>query len=461
MTILGNRVSWTRVRGAIAVAVVVCLALFVRFDYVTTAVVYAPVRADAAQYYDCAWNLVHHGVFSMAQPGPDIPTPDSFREPALPALIAFWLWAAPDGDIWYGGLLLTQALLGALTVLFWMLIARRCLSTWGAIGVGLLAALWPHCIVESGYILTETLTGFFLAAGLWQLARAASVPAYAASGFFFSLASLSNAVFMPFPVLLWALEAWKSPWRRRLAVAFLSSSLLLPAAWTIRGAALANPSGSSAASKLVINLIQGSHPEFLNAYHSARVDTNENAIRILQAVKDEQNAAVDSPARGLTMLATRIAGSPMRYLRWYLIEKPWALWGWALPTGQGDLYQYPTLHSPFVDRPAWRAWVAIAHAINAPLALLMALGIALFLVERRKSQDEHAVPDTRLRIRFRCILLVLYVTAVYASLQAEPRYVIAIRGAQFILVMSASSKLAGALQAIRRTAAQSMNQTID
>jgi hypothetical protein len=95
----------------------------------------------------------------------------------------------------------------------------------------------------------------------------------------------------------------------------LIGGFMLPAAWTIRGMLLpANPEGG-AASKLIMNLIEGSHPEFLSTYHAARVEQDPRAIQILDAVTQEQSAAIQSPLVGINTLLTRFAASPLRYLR--------------------------------------------------------------------------------------------------------------------------------------------------
>jgi hypothetical protein len=142
-----------------------------------------------------------------------------------------------------------------------------------------------------------------------------------------------------------------------------------------------------------------------------------------------------------------------------LIEKPKALWGWSLPTGQGDLYQYPTMHSPFIDRAPWRIWVSIARALNGPLALLMVLGAVQSLLKIRNAIDAGTVSGVSSEIPARCVLLVFYVTMVYCALQAEPRYFIAVRGAEFTLALLAAGEAFRFLRGGLRKPAATHGQT--
>ena len=432
--LLGDNGRW------IALLTVFIIALYFRLTYVTTAVVYEPIRGDAGQYYSCAWNLVHHGVYSMTPPGSENPVADSFRDPALPVIVALWIWLAPDDDLWYGEFLVGQAILGAMTVLLITVLARRALPFKAALVAGLLTALWPHCIVETGFVLTETLTGFLLTFGLLILSRASATGSFALSGALFALASLSNSIFVLLAPILAMVLYLKKQVSARSAFIFVTAALCLPLAWAARNANLPHTSELSSRDRMMMNLIEGSHPDYLNRYQKARVNLDPAAIEQLDEVTAEQDAALQSPIQGLQGMFLRFAGSPLQYLRWYGFDKPKMLWGWQLPTGQGDLYQYPTMHSPFVDRAPWRALISLAKASNYLWMLLMlsALPSIASANTRPPASDDGRFQQ---RVLVGAGVLVCYTTLFYTVLQAEPRYVIAIRGIEFLLAIQAIHQL--------------------
>ena len=110
--------------------------------------------------------------------------------------------------------------------------------------------------------------------------------------------------------------------------------------------------------------------------------------------------------------------------------------------GQGDIYVYPTAHSPFNENPAMRVLVSVCQAIN-PLIMLFALaGLALAI--RRCARNA---------VGFSVAVMAAYVTFVYAALQAEPRYSIPFRGFECLLAAYAADVLAGWVSTHKASAA--------
>lgn len=136
----------------LALALVFLFALALRGYYLTTAMVYEPIRGDAVQYHAYAWNLLHHGVFSMAAPGSAQVLGDSFRDPGYPAFLALGMGLFGEFDAWYPAVLLAQGLLGALTVVLLMLAARGWLADRWLVGAGVLMAVWPHSITITSFL---------------------------------------------------------------------------------------------------------------------------------------------------------------------------------------------------------------------------------------------------------------------------------------------------------------------
>jgi len=123
-----------------------------------------------------------------------------------------------------------------------------------------------------------------------------------------------------------------------------------------------------------------------------------------------------------------MAGDPIYYARWYLLDKPFLLWDWRIRVGAGDIYFLPAAHSPF-DRIPILAAVKSGFAYANPFLFAFALvGIGLIAVLRR--QQSGLAPSV-------IAGLVLYVTLVHDVLQAEPRYAIPYRPEEVLLAISA------------------------
>jgi 4-amino-4-deoxy-L-arabinose transferase-like glycosyltransferase len=406
------------------------LALGIRFYYVTHAQIFQPVnqanvRGDAVEYYNYALNLTRHGVFSKVPEGTAPLVSDSYRDPGYPTFLAGWMSLFSQWDSWYAAVLLSQALLSALTVVLTLCLARHWMPmTWLA-AAGMLMAIWPHNVTMSGYLLTETLFGFLVALGLLLLRialdRSSAVWA-AACGISLSLGALTNAVLLPFVSLL----ALYLLLRRKISIAMFSSLVIagiaLTAPWVIRNNLLP-PSGTSSSGRALVNLVVGSWPSYHSAYQAA-LNHDPNGLIIMAAV-DRETAAIEAhPMAGLGRISHRMADNPGEYIRWYL-SKPALLWSWDIRVGQGDIYVYPVRNSPFQVNTAYRILAAVSHALNPWLFVLAMAGCLLVLLAGRKIPSGVAATA----------LTLVLVTGIYTVLQAEPRYSAPFRGMEIVLAI--------------------------
>lgn len=437
-----------------AAALVVLLALLLRALYAWTAQVDLPIRGDVNQYVLYAWNLVHRGTFSSSMPDAAL-VADSYRGPGYPLLLALAmklaghsdlpLRALPGGfavlgyadDTWMRYALASQVLLGTATVALSVLLARLWLSRPLALCAGLLVALWPHLIVFSGVLLSETLFGFTLVAALYAACRAAStrraLPA-ALAGALFALAYLVNPVvglFAPMLALGWALRG-----RRREAMLLLGVFALAPAAWALRNANVEN--AGSAVERAAQNFVQGSIPQYLVAYNSRA----ENAVsaQIVELATEETRLLLADPAAGLAGIAQRMREDPGFYAAWYLWQKPYLLWDWSIRIGWGDIYFLETRHSPF-ERIAVLALSKQALQWSNPWLFVLAAAAAIWYGARSLRRSLQVPPAPAL-----LALFFLYVTFLHDILQAEPRYSIPYRPVQIVLALAALAGLAAALR---------------
>lgn len=419
------------------------LALLVRLYYVETVVIDGPIRGDAAAYFAYASNLAEHGVFSSAKPGSGEPlTPDSYRDPGYPFLVAM-LMRMLGGEAWYPVLLQLQAVLGAATVGLALALGRRWMTVSWLAATGILMALWPHSITITSYFLTETLAGFLSVLWLWLLATVGrdwrgALPAGLVAG----MAGLVNAVLLPAAPVVAMLLWMTGKVGRGAAVALLLGSLLLPAAWAVRGmqleqAATVTSTSSGRASQ---NLIQGSWPEYHDSWRAC-IYGERAACDVQKRINDEIALLHATPVAGLREALSRMQADPLKYVRWYA-AKPFLLWDWSIRMGHGDVFVYRATASAYQANVAYRASSAIAYALNPWLFFLAAAFCAGVALRWRV-----ALPDAVALAAF-----LLYVTGVYWVFQSEPRYSIPFRSLELLAAVSALMAASGRLQARRRGA---------
>ena len=424
-----------------ALTVLTLFALAMRWYYVSTAVVLNPVRGDATQYYSYAWNLLHHGVFSKDVPGAASITPDNYRDPGYPLFLALLMKALGAGSNWYAAVLLCQALLGAVTVTLATQLGRYWLSAGWAIAAGVLMAVWPHSITINGYLLTETLFSFLCVLGLLLWARScARKTAWVAliAGLVLGAGALTNAILLPFGILLAAFFAWRKLASRRICLALAAGALLFPAAWAIRNAQLVTPQAdSSSTDRALQNLVQGTWPDYHSAWRNSVLgdaSTQNKALITLHSIDAEYNALRASPVAGAKAILRRLNEQPLHYVVWYLLQKPRELWGWNIRIGQGDIYVYPTRNSPFQINRLWIVLEVAARACN-PILMLLALASLLAAWSGRRRQRQPDTYDHQAPL-IAAMLLLAFVTLLYTALQAEPRYSIPFRPFEMLLAMT-------------------------
>jgi len=412
-------------RGAFVTFAVFLFAFGVRYYYDLTAMVESPIRGDAVQYCAYAWNLANHGVFSMSRIGSGVPIPDSFRDPGFPVFLALLMKLVPDQDAWYGAVLIAQAILGALTVWLTMVAGKGWLPRPAIVTTGLLLAVWPHAVVMAGYLLSETLFSFLALSALACLAKAAQSDGRVrhlwslGAGLCFAAAGLTNAVFSPIGPIIAVVLAWKNAPHRKAWVGMLVFALLPILAWQARGMAI--PASESAGHRALMNFVQGSWPEYHDAYAPAVAGDLQARVTMKRIDDEYRNMTVD-PHGGVATITRRFADSPGKYLAWYG-SKPWLLWSWRVRMGQNDVYVFPTHDSPYDTQPVWRAVIALCVALNPLLFVLALSGIVLVFVRPFPAPARVAA------------FILVFCSAVYTVLQAEPRYAAPLRPFEMLIAV--------------------------
>jgi hypothetical protein len=446
-------------RLVVAVAVVTATAIFLRYWFVIHAQVDNPFRGDAAQYHAYAWNMVKHNVFSMTAPGSE-PVPDNFRGPGYPLLLSAWMMITDDLDAWYAGVLLTQAVLGALTAALTLFLARLWLPLGWSVTCGMLTAFWPHNIAMTEYLLSETLFGFLLVLAIVLFGRALRkkhVRSAAVAGMALGFAALVNPLVLPLALLLPAAALFVRALPVRNVVAFAVSAALLPAAWGVRNALVVD-GGASSRQHALVTLDVGSWPGFYEAWRASvglepsrpiempehrKEERIEAGRKALDSMNREQALLLEDTSQGFNAILQRVSDAPVRYAVWYLLEKPALLWGWNIRMGQGDIYVNPTRGSAFDAMPLALV-AAVCHGFNPILGLLALFATTGALSSRSKVGAFIAgASGPSGRAILLCVaLLVAYLTVLHTILQAEPRYSIPYRPFEFVLGVTAIAAFA-------------------
>jgi len=318
-----------------------------------------------------------------------------------------------------------------------IVLGRRFMPTPWALAAGLLVAVWPHLIVFTETVLSETLFAFCL---LWAAMAMAKAFAHdktrlsMQAGVLAGVVWLVNPIVMFFSPVLAALAAWHG--RRRLAAVYLAAFLVVVGAWQLRNAGIASEQGS--AQRVGRNFVQGSWPIYHDAYRDRFASPIAKAYN--DQIEEQARLMETSPRTALGEVFERMGAQPMRYLGWYALEKPWLLWDWNVRIGWGDVYFLETNHSPFDRVAAYRMIHAACRALNPVLFVfaLVSCGIAAWRLRRARNDAAFAWQA--------CALLACYLTAVHVVLQAEPRYSVPYRPIEILLAAAAASAIATRLR---------------
>ena len=412
------RLFFSNPLGIFILFALICFStLMLRTQYLIHTQVNSPIRADAAQYTIYAYNLNTHGVFSKTLA--DSPVPDAYRSPGYPILLSQIITWAPDA--FYPTTLYVQAILSALTAGLTFLAGLFFLPLGWALAGGILVAISPHLMSLTGYVLTETLTAFWMILGfyLWFTAlERGSKKFWMGAGLAWGMAVLTNETLLFFPffaVGIWTFFQFKNSSKsHRPAMAgiliFILCLSLFPLGWQIRNQMNLPPEAERGSHRARATLIHGSYPEFI---------LDDPARKYYPHYGDpEYPAMVESAPHMLQVLTDRIMDRPWRYLSWYLFEKPYYVWSWDILQGQGDVYIYP-VNTSWYQTVTWANVTRLFMKLTHPLILIItALGFVLAI-----SYGSGNNPPFHLWMFGICI----YVTLVYTVFAPWPRYTIPLR----------------------------------
>lgn len=422
-------------------ALVLALGGYLRFAAVSGTVVERPVRADAQEYLFYAINLQDDGVYSVAAPrvlSGKATTPDAKRSPGYPAFISVFL-----GGDWNEGanlsrdlyrVLLAQALLGSLVVLLSFLIASRLAGSGVGLAAAALAALSPHLVNISVYLLSEALFAFAFLLVLFLLVRAATSPGpalaqHALAGACIALSVLVRPTtsYLPWLLLGAGVLFNRERWRAWVALMLAYQLVMLP--WLLRNLVVTGASGDPT---LFVAAIQvGGYPNFMYDNMPASLGIPYRFDPVL--------TDFSSLSRALSVIAERALAAPGEYLQWYAFGKVLALFSWdIIPIGTGgarllvggDIYIYPTPVTPYATNPVFILTYLLSRLVYFPIVAIALLAMILAWVPR--CVGFWGANVLAVRVLSLCLLYVIGVHVVGFPL---PRYVVPFQPLLYLLAL--------------------------
>lgn len=413
---------------------IVAIALQIRIQYVNQTVVAIPIRADARQYVVYAYNLFN-GTFSKDFPnGSAIPRPDSFRSPGYPLFIVLIFALGGDTDT----VVYAQAVLSALTVLITFGIGIQFLPLWGSVFASALVAISPHLISMTSYVLTETLFSFTLLLSIFLFILAEkkhSALLFIGSGLLFGYTYLINqtTIFIPFLFIfiIFVRRIRGNKLFPNIAL-FIIIFSVFPAGWELRNIISLSPEAPRGSDRVVQTLSHGSYPGF--------VYKNPN-MKYMPYREDPMQPAFGASFSNFSKIfLARFKERPIRYLSWYLFEKPYYLWSWNtlqsqvggnLGRGRGDVYVYSVKTSLYLTSAGANLSRNIMKYLHPAILVLALVGVLLVFIKYRSRKNNYFFYDWSIFLFF----VIIYYTSLYTIFAPWPRYSIPLRPELYLFVL--------------------------
>jgi 4-amino-4-deoxy-L-arabinose transferase-like glycosyltransferase len=217
-------------------AAVFLTALAVRLTF--HAIVAVSVDSDTAAYIRLGRNLAEHGVFSLSEGPPFVPSIS--YPPIYPAFVAL-LWSM--GAHTPFAIAAVQTVVDATTAVMVLLLARQVLPARWALATALVYALHPGPIPYATRVLTDSLFTMLSCVGVVLFARALTrdrLALSAVAGTVIGLAALTRSVGALVPLaLVGVVLAVRLPRRGAHAAAMLALAVLVIGSWCLRSSLLA------------------------------------------------------------------------------------------------------------------------------------------------------------------------------------------------------------------------------
>ncbi|MCP4152519.1 MAG: hypothetical protein GY757_32585, partial [bacterium] len=208
-------------------------------------------------------------------------------------------------------------------------------------------------------------------------------------------------------------ENVKSRWKT--TGLFLLVFSLFPVSWTIRNTIAVESDSLKGGARAITTISHGAYPGFV---------FKDPKFKYYPYREDPMQPAFGSSFENFRkILWERFKQKPVRYLTWYLFEKPYYIWSWdnlqsqgqKRGKGTGDIYIYPVRNSLYYTSNAANI-LRLSMKILHPAILISALaGILLFIVSRQ------------LTLGTPLLIVIVYYTLLYTVFAPWPRYSVPLR----------------------------------
>jgi hypothetical protein len=233
------------------------------------------------------------------------------------------------------------------------------------------------------------------------------LPYFVLTGLIFGFTYLVNetAFFLPFLLAAFAIVTNKKI-LINLSV-YLIIFLLFPVAWTWRNHNLSSEAAQGS-SRAIASMSHGAYPDFIY---------KDKKFQYFPYREDPMQPLFGSTFGNFSkILFERFKERPLKYISWYLFEKPYYLWSWNILQGQGDVYVYSVTSSLYKKNKmanATRSFMQILH----PFIVFAAL-VGIFCILYKKGTRKYV---------FLPFIIIVYYTALYTVFAPWPRYSVPLR----------------------------------
>jgi 4-amino-4-deoxy-L-arabinose transferase-like glycosyltransferase len=410
--------NYMNVAKLFGILIVVAVACYLRVGVIANTEIDSPIRADAAEYHNYAYNLKYFGVYSRLQSGQETLSPDALRAPGYPVFLMPFIDRMPT-DYMLLKINLCQAILGVLTVLFAWSIYKRLMSYRYAFVAAFLTAISPHLVSFTTYLLTETLCTFLLVLSIWFVLLAyerRSLLLACSSGALIAACALTRPTLNYFIVIVCIFMFIQFGNRQgiKYALSIFLGFILIYSPWIVRNLGVI---GSATDNSLIINTIHhGMYPDFM---YKGLTNSKGFPYRF-----DPESPQISANIMSLkNELFRRFLNEPRQHLNWFLVGKPIAFFSWGVVNGWGDIFIYPVIKTPYANNTFYivsRLFMYWTHEILILLSICAC--VAVWLPNTAKSFDNNKLVTSRL-----LSLLVLYFLAIHIIGAPFPRYSVPLR----------------------------------
>ena len=359
------------------ISLVILFGMHLRYVTITQTVIDHPLRGDAVDYFFYAKNLSDFGVYSRQNTEQNTAPeqslqPDSLRSPGFPAFASLFKNDNIESQLTHT--LVTQTLIQIFTFLLFSWVIIKSLGFyWGVFGVTLLWT-FPHFITMNTYFLSESLFISQLALTTWVVwwssqKQSRYLGGIISCGLLLGLAAITRPSLEYFPFFVITLTLLIRPQFIK-PVLYFSFSMLLPILlWKIRNIISI---GTMSDPTLMINaLYHGSFPNFM-------YNNDPNTLGYPYRYDSRANEVYQGIGVTLNLIIERIKTNPLEYIKWYLIGKQTFFWQWNILEGQGEMFMYPVIQSPYFYLPeAWFSYVfnKFIHAVWVVIGLIGSINL--------------------------------------------------------------------------------------